>query len=161
MTGARLPLVVRAVLATVVPLTVAGVVPWWMLDGRVSPPAPWRWLFTIPMLGGVLFSAWSVVLFGVRGRGTLAPIDPPTTFVAQGPYRYTRNPMYVGVTCWLLSLAGFTASRTVLWYALLLPLGFHSFVVLVEEPGLRRRFGAAYCDYCRRVPRWLGVRHDA
>lgn len=156
MSGARVPLVVRAVLATAVPLTVAGLVPWLLLDGRVEPAAPWRWLFALPMIGGVLFGAWSVVLFGVRGRGTLAPIDPPTTFVAQGPYRITRNPMYVGVTCWLLSLAGFTASRAVLLYALLLPLGFHAFVVLVEEPGLKRRFGAAYAEYLTRVPRWLG-----
>lgn len=156
MNGARIPLVIRAVLATAIPVTVAGVVPWWMLGQRIVPAAPWRWIFIVPMLGGVAFGAWSVLLFGTEGRGTLAPIDPPTRFVARGPYRFTRNPMYVGVTCWLLSLAAFTGSRAVLLYGVILPLVFHTFVVLVEEPGLSRTFGAPYDEYRRRVPRWIG-----
>lgn len=154
----RLPLAFRAVLATALPITVAGVVPWLMLGG-VWPRVPaWRYAFLAPMLAGLAFAAWSMLLFATVGRGTLAPVDPPRVFVADGPYRFTRNPMYVGVTCWLLGLAALTASRDLLWYAALVPVGFHLFVRLVEEPMLRRRFGATYEAYTRRVPRWLGRR---
>jgi protein-S-isoprenylcysteine O-methyltransferase Ste14 len=93
--------------------------------------------------------------FVVRGRGTPAPFDPPRQFVATGPYRYVRNPMYVGAMLifgglslylrWLAVL-GFTAG----WLLLI-----HAFVVFIEEPGLRDRFGATYEDYCHRVHRWL------
>ena len=47
-------------------------------------------------IGAALFSA-SVALFASRGRGTLAPWDPPVRFVVEGPYRYVRNPMIAGV----------------------------------------------------------------
>ena len=154
----RVPLPLRAVLATAIPITVAAVVPWLLL-GRVIPAVPsWRLVLLLPMLGGLAFGAWDVALFATEGRGTLAPIDPPSVFVARGPYRLTRNPMYLGVACWLLGLSALTGARVLLWYALVIPIGFHAFVVLVEEPGLRRRFGASYEEYTRRVPRWLGRR---
>lgn len=151
----RLPLAVRAVLAMAIPITVAGIVPWVLLEPTLPPIPPWRYLMVIPMAGGLLFAGWAVLLFFQHGRGTLAPIDPPTVFVAHGPYRVTRNPMYVGITCWLLSWAALTGSRVLTWYALLLPVGFHLFVRFVEEPVLRRRFGAAYETYTRQVPRWI------
>ena len=155
----RVPLPLRAVLATAMPITVAGVVPWLLL-GRAFPAVQaWRLVLLLPMLGGLAFGAWAVALFATVGRGTLAPIDPPTVFVARGPYRLTRNPMYLGVACWLLSLSALTGARVLLWYALAVLFGFHAFVVLVEEPGLRRRFGASYEKYTQRVPRWLGRRH--
>jgi protein-S-isoprenylcysteine O-methyltransferase Ste14 len=155
----RRPLALRAVLATVIPLTVAGLVPWLLLGETIPRAMPaWRFVFLAPMLGGVFLLGWSVALFAVSGRGTLAPIDPPTVFVAHGPYRVTRNPMYVGVSCWLLGLAALTAARPLISYALLVPLAFHAFVRLVEEPSLQRRFGASYEEYTQCVPRWLGRR---
>jgi protein-S-isoprenylcysteine O-methyltransferase Ste14 len=96
-----------------------------------------------------------VALFVVRGRGTPAIFDPPRKFVAVGPYRYVRNPMYLsalavffGLGLYLRSLAivGFAAA----WFAII-----HLFVVFVEEPGLEHRFGAAYDEYKKRVRRWL------
>lgn len=155
----RLSLTLRAIAATVIPITVAGVIPLWLLsDALPIVIARWRWLFLVPMIAGISFSTWSVVLFAVVGRGTLAPIDPPTVFVARGPYVFTRNPMYVGVSCWLLGFAALTNTRILWWYALGVMLGFHVFVVLYEEPNLRRRFGASYEAYTANVPRWLGRR---
>lgn len=155
----RVPLGLRAPLATLIPLTVAGLAPWLLLD-RTLPrvDAPWRFVFLLPMAVGVLLVAWSVVLFAITGRGTLAPFDPPDIFVARGPYRVTRNPMYVGVILWLAGLAGLFGARVIAWYALVVLVWFHLFVVLVEEPGLRRRFGRSYEVYTRTVPRWLGRR---
>ncbi|MBM3907667.1 MAG: isoprenylcysteine carboxylmethyltransferase family protein [Gemmatimonadetes bacterium] len=154
----QLPLSLRALLATAIPVTVAGVVPWLMLGGALPRVPAWRYGLLVPMLGGLALALWGIVLFATRGRGTLAPVSPPTQFVACGPYRFTRNPMYVGVTCWLLGLAMFTGARALLWYAVLVPVGFHMFVRFVEEPKLRRRFGAEYEAYTQRVPRWLGRR---
>ena len=107
---------------------------------------------------GAVLALTSIVTFVLRGRGTPAPFDPPRLFVATGPYRFVRNPMYIGG--WL-ALAGFGLVEGSLamiafsgvWLALA-----HLFVVWYEERTLAARFGASYVDYCRRVPRWLPVR---
>lgn len=103
---------------------------------------------------GATLAAWSVLMFVVHGHGTLAPWDPPTRFVATGPYRYTRNPMIMGVCLVLCAEAlvlrsGVHAAWTAFFAALNLAI-----VPLVEEPQLRRRFGARYDHYCRQVPRF-------
>lgn len=95
--------------------------------------------------------AWT---FAARGQGTPAPIDPPKVLVVEGLYRYTRNPMYLGVLCFLLSEAILLTSTILLVYAGIVFACFHLFVVLYEEPHLRRQFGQMYEDYCRAVPRW-------
>ena len=78
-----------------------------------------------------------------------------------GPFQYVRNPGYVSVIALLLGQALCFGSLVLLGYAMLVALGFHAFVVLNEEPTLRRRFGAEYDAYCRRVPRWLPRRPRA
>jgi protein-S-isoprenylcysteine O-methyltransferase Ste14 len=92
--------------------------------------------------------------FAVHGRGTLAPIDPPKVLVIRGLYRYTRNPMYLAVSLVLLSEALLFDSLPLLIYAAVALLGFHLFVVLYEEPGLRSQFGESYEEYFRAIPRW-------
>ncbi len=155
----RIPLAVRALVATVIPLTVAGLAPSYLLSRFAWRAVPaWHAVFAIPMAAGIGLLGYCIVLFAITGRGTLAPLDPPTVFVARGPYRFTRNPMYVGVSLWLWGLAAFTNTRVMLMYALSAAIGFHVFVTLVEEPALRRRFGASYEAYVQRVPRWLGRR---
>lgn len=96
--------------------------------------------------------------FTFSGQGTPALIDPPKVMVARGLYRYTRNPMYVGVLCVLLGESLWFAAGRLLAYAALVGLLFHLFVTLYEEPDLTRRFGAAYQQYCQNVPRWFGWR---
>ncbi len=108
-------------------------------------------------LGGLLALA-CVGTFAVRGHGTPAPFDPPRQFVAAGPYRWVRNPMYIGA---LLLLAGYGlylhSGAVLLFSGVWLGLA-HLFVVVYEEPALRRRFGAAYENYCATVRRWLPSR---
>jgi len=79
---------------------------------------------------------------------------PPDRVLATGPYRYTRNPMYLGHLIFLLGLAVTFWS----WFALILfaarALWFHA-RVLRDERQLHERFGGDYAAYCARVPRWI------
>ena len=144
-----------------VPGTVAGLVPYLLTRGAaggVVPLGAARWLGLVPILAGVVIylrSAWD---FAAAGQGTPAPIDPPKHLVARGFYRYSRNPMYVAVLAVLLGEAFVLGSPTLAVYALAVAIAFHLFVVLYEEPTLRRGFGRAYEEYCAEVPRWLSPR---
>jgi protein-S-isoprenylcysteine O-methyltransferase Ste14 len=93
--------------------------------------------------------------FAVTGRGTPAPIDAPKVLVVRGLYRYVRNPMYVGVLLVVLGWSALFGSSALLIYAGSVGLFFHLFVVVVEEPILRRKFGESYEQYCSSVRRWL------
>ena len=106
-------------------------------------------------LVGVLVLLWCVRDFYVAGKGTLAPWDPPRHLVSVGLYRYSRNPMYVGV---LLILCGWTfayRSRPMLIYTGVVAILFHLRVLLYEEPWLARTFPNEWPGYEARVPRWL------
>jgi protein-S-isoprenylcysteine O-methyltransferase Ste14 len=103
---------------------------------------------------GVLVVLTSVATF-VAAKTTVIPYRRAARLVTHGPYRVTRNPMYVGVT---LIYLGVAALRAVLWPVLLLPipLAILNYVVIPQEESLlRATFGAAYEQYCARVRRWL------
>ena len=109
---------------------------------------------TIILLGVALF-AWCVMLFARVGRGTLAPWDPTKRLVAVGPYRYMRNPMITGVACVLAGEAvTWRSPRLAAWLLVFLAIN-QVYFVLVEEPGLERRFGESFRAYRANVPRWL------
>ena len=99
--------------------------------------------------------AWN---FGRHGRGTPAPIDPPKTLVVRGLYRFTRNPMYIGVLSVLIGESALFRSAPLVAFATVMFLCFQSFIVLYEEPKLHSLFGASYDEYRRTVPRWIGPR---
>ena len=112
---------------------------------------------TIGAAGAVL-ALWCILTFALIGHGTPAPFDPPRRLVVRGPYRHVRNPMYLGAAGALLGAALFYET-VVLWvYAAVFLMLMHAFVVLYEEPTLRRTFGEDYATYCRRVGRWLPAR---
>jgi protein-S-isoprenylcysteine O-methyltransferase Ste14 len=98
---------------------------------------------------------WTVRLFARAGEGTLAPWDATRRLVVEGPYRHVRNPMITAVLAVLAGEAALFGSLLLLaWAAAFFALN-HAFFLLVEEPGLERRFGADYRAYRRNVPRWL------
>ncbi|HXV85454.1 MAG TPA: isoprenylcysteine carboxylmethyltransferase family protein [Gemmatimonadales bacterium] len=104
---------------------------------------------------GAALALWCILSFALIGKGTPAPFDPPRRLVVRGPYRYVRNPMYLGAS---LALAGaaLVYGTGVLWAYAAAFLGvMHLMVVWYEEPTLRRSFGDEYKEYCRRVRRWL------
>jgi protein-S-isoprenylcysteine O-methyltransferase Ste14 len=90
-----------------------------------------------------------------RGRGTPAHLDPPRELVVVGLYRYVRNPIYLGAMLFQVGFILWFGSALGIAYALLFFLAFNFLILIVEEPILRNQFGAAYEEYCRRVPRWI------
>jgi protein-S-isoprenylcysteine O-methyltransferase Ste14 len=138
-----------------VPGTVAVLVPW-QIANEFSPGsgfarAPGLFLFA---LGGAIY-AWCVWDFASYGRGTPAPIDAPKRLVARGLYRYTRNPMYLGVLTIISGWVALYQSAGLAAYALFVATCFHLFTVLYEEPHLERSFGSEYNEYKAEVGRWL------
>ncbi len=103
---------------------------------------------------GAGIALWCIFTFAAAGKGTPAPFDPPRRLVIRGPYRFVRNPMYVGAGLTLTGAALFYASWPLLGYAFLFWLATHLFVLGYEEPALRRTFGQDYAAYCRQVRRW-------
>ncbi len=103
---------------------------------------------------GATFALWCIATFIVIGRGTPAPFDPPRRLVTAGPYKYVRNPMYIGAGLAVAGAALFYQSWALLAYIAVFLIVMYLFVVLYEEPVLRATFGAEYTDYCARVKRW-------
>ena len=141
-----------------VPGTLLGIVPWLLLhwSGEAVMPSLSVWLIgLLPFFVGVILYFWCAGAFTLIGRGTPAPIDVPVFLVRSGPYRWVRNPMYLGVFSVLLREAILFHSLLLAECGLLMGVVVHLFVVFYEEPSLRRRFGESYETYLRTVPRWL------
>ena len=105
-------------------------------------------------LCGAAIVVWCIMSFVVIGRGTPAPFDPPRRLVVRGPYWYMRNPMYLGAALALIGAAMVYESVALIAYAGVFLLLMHLFVLVYEEPTLRRTFGRDYDAYCQRVRRW-------
>lgn len=108
----------------------------------------------VAALGAVMYfsCAWD---FNATGRGTPAFWEPPRRFVRNRWFDAVRNPMYLGVALMNVGQGVFFGSVAIVVYAVLVTAAFHGFVVLYEEPHLRRVYGESYRAYCERVPRWL------
>jgi len=124
--------------------------------GIVRPAAigPPQVAGTIIGTAGVLLALWCISTFVWIGRGTPAPFDPPRRLVIRGPYRFVRNPMYIGAGLALGGAALFYESLPLLAYGGAFLLACHLFVLSYEEPTLKRTFGPEYEAYCQRVSRW-------
>ncbi|WP_158891273.1 methyltransferase family protein [Amycolatopsis anabasis] len=151
----------RAIL--IAPFTVTLIVPTLILVfGPALPdgvPAGWRAVAVLAGLAsaglGLWLIVWTIGLFVRVGEGTLAPFDPPRHLVVRGPYRHVRNPMISGVLFVLLGeAAGLLSVPLLIWFAAFCALNF-TYIPLLEEPGLVRRFGDDYVEYRRHVPRWV------
>ena len=117
--------------------------------GLLSLPALPIWL-----VGGVMI-LWCFWDFLVKGKGTPAPIDPPKELVVTGLYKYIRNPMYAGVLLMLMGEFLWFGYWVLLAYAFFFFIAFHLFVLLYEEPALKKKFGRSYENYLKTVPRWI------
>ncbi len=114
-----------------------------------------RTLGLVLLVAGGAVALACITTFAARGEGTPAPFDPPRKFVAVGPYKFVRNPMYLGGWILLIGFGLYKRSPAILVFALPWLLFAHLFVILYEEPHLRATFGAPYDIYCRSVHRWL------
>jgi protein-S-isoprenylcysteine O-methyltransferase Ste14 len=125
---------------------------WNLADGLVALPVILGAALIVAGLGLVV---WTVRLFAAVGDGTLAPWDPTSRLVLRGPYRHVRHPMISGVVLLLLGEAALLGSLAVLLWSLGVFAVNAVYLPLVEEPGLRRRFGEDYETYSANVRRWV------
>jgi len=110
--------------------------------------------FPLWILGWAMM-LWCFWNFLVTGKGTPAPIDPPKELVAVGLYRFVRNPMYVAGIIALIGWMLWSPSLQLMVAPFIFFTAAHLFVTLYEEPTLKKKFGAAYEEYIKRVPRWV------
>jgi protein-S-isoprenylcysteine O-methyltransferase Ste14 len=112
-------------------------------------------------LAGIVFAigigVWVACLdtFSRHGRGTPLPMDAPRDLVSRGPFSIIRNPIMAAEVLVIWAEALYLSSLGVLLYAVAVSIGAHAVVRYVEEPELRKRFGASYEEYCKLVPRWV------
>ncbi|TMD58086.1 MAG: isoprenylcysteine carboxylmethyltransferase family protein [Chloroflexi bacterium] len=144
------------IFSILVPGTVAGVIPWLLLGPGAVLMVPSIWLAgVVPLALGVGLYLWCAGAFTFIGRGTPAPIDAPKVLVVEGFYCWVRNPMYIAVLTVVTGEAILFRSLLLVVYVLLLWAAFHMAILFVEEPSLRRQFGASYETYLHTVPRWI------
>lgn len=119
-------------------------------------PTPWNKTGLALIVAAVLMDFWSLGLF-FRAHTTFNPLHPERTraLVTDGPYRYTRNPMYVGLLVilsgWAIYLGGISSFLFLPLFVLVLTVQ----QILPEEKMLEQKFGDAYLEYKMRVPRWI------
>jgi len=159
----RIMVLIKTILFTIfVPGTVTILIPYWLLSSTSNSLSIrlgfFRYAGLLPISIGVAIYLWCAWDFTYAGRGTPAPLDPPKELVVRGLYRYVRNPMYIGILLILCGEVLLFASWTLLKYTAVVFILFLLFIVLYEEPTLRRKFGDSYRSYCLKVPRWLPFR---
>jgi protein-S-isoprenylcysteine O-methyltransferase Ste14 len=112
------------------------------------------------ILAGIVAVLYCSNLFARIGKGTPVPVEPPKHLVITGLYRYSRNPIYVADVAILLGLFLFRGELLLLMYVVIFAAVIHIWVVCLEEPVLRDRFGKEYIRYKQTVPRWLSLRRS-
>ena len=132
---------------------------WAIAQRRPWPIAENSVLLTIGgaslVAAGIVLAVWGVRSFQNANTTILPATRPTTTVVAAGPYRYTRNPMYLGMA---LGYGGVALLLNNVWSLLALPavlFAIDRLVIQREERYLARKFGQPYRDYCSRVRRWI------
>lgn len=113
-----------------------------------------HWIGLLFILAGVVHAFSAISLF-VRSRTTIIPHGRSSTLVTRGAYRWTRNPMYVGLTLAYLGVAALLVSVWALPLLVVPLFVVHGYVIPMEERQLAASFGAAYDQYRMRVRRWL------
>jgi protein-S-isoprenylcysteine O-methyltransferase Ste14 len=154
MPQALVPLLNTLLFTILVPGLVTVGVPYLLVGGVPTPgrgPLAWLGLLCLILGASIYFrTAWE---FAVRGLGTPAPIAPTKFLVVSGLHRYVRNPMYLGVALVIMGEAALFRAVHLVEYAVVMIANM--FVMLYEEPTLRRQFGESYEEYRRTVPRWI------
>ena len=139
---------------------VAGFVPYMILKKNFNSGVfqSLLWFHVVGLfifLAGLCIMIHCVVRFAMDGLGTLSPADPTRRLVVSGLYKYSRNPMYVGVLLLLMGEIVFTQSWYLCFYSIGVFVLFHTFIIFREEPRLKKDFGQDYEVYKKKVRRWI------
>jgi len=121
-----------------------------------SPKASMMVAGSACLFAGVVLNVWAERLFRRHDVG-VCPFTPVAGLIRSGPYRVTRNPMYLGMILLTGGVALVTGLPLNLWSPAVYAVWLHRRFVLPEEDYLRRQLGSAYEDYVDNHPRWLGV----
>jgi protein-S-isoprenylcysteine O-methyltransferase Ste14 len=149
-------LLVRNVVFTIIVPGLGAVgLPWLLLGGRSTTDGPLAWTGIALIAAGVALYSACLWLFATVGRGTPGPWDAPRQLIVRGPYRWVRNPIYIGALLVVAGEAGLFTSATMVVYGLASAAFFHVFVIAYEEPTLAAAFGAGYRAYRASVWRWI------
>lgn len=141
------------------PVLVVGVVPVTLAQvygfDAPHPTDVGYWFAKVLLPGGFVLMAWTAILLVLYGQGSSAPWRPTRKLVVEGPFKFVRNPMTVGALMMMLGEALITSSRPMaLWLAAVF-VALNAYIFLIEEPGLKKRFGEDYQTYKQNVGRWI------
>jgi protein-S-isoprenylcysteine O-methyltransferase Ste14 len=135
------------------------VIPRWIIswDFHLFPLeiGVFRFIGLAPIILGIVTMMGFIWGWILSASGSPLPLDLPKELIVRGSYRFVRNPMYVGYLLILFGEILLFKSSTLSLYLLMFFLFLHTFVVLVEEPMLKHKFGESYEQYCKSVPRWI------
>ena len=154
-------LLLRNILFTILqPGIVAGLIPYLLVKDQLkttfsSPFHFYQWIALVIIISGIAILLYCIYHFAKYGRGTLSPADPTKKLVTKGLYRYSRNPMYLGVLLVLLGEMIFMRSFMLGAYLFLVTVLFLLYVVYFEERRLQKSFGEDYITYKKKVKRWI------
>jgi len=128
----------------------------WPLGSTLLPPAPLRyWLGAVIIIAAIYYLGYRAISVMRDSGQSVNPYRKTTEILETGPYRMTRNPMYMQM---VLVCVGFAVLLGNIWILLLTPvcgLLLHYLAILPEEAYLERKFGNDYLDYKRKVRRWI------
>ena len=125
-----------------------------LLPFRQIVPWPWRLLGIIPLALGVVLNLWTDGLFK-QANTTVKPFEKPRSLIITGPFRFTRHPMYLGMTIVLIGLWVLLGTVLPILVVPLFVLAMSVVFIPVEERAMAEQFGEEYRTYCKRVRRWL------
>jgi protein-S-isoprenylcysteine O-methyltransferase Ste14 len=108
------------------------------------------------MLAGFGLNVWADRVFRQRNVG-VRPFSPAAQLVEDGPFRYSRNPMYLGLVLFSAGLALATGLLVNLVFPALLAGWLQLSFITAEERFLAQQFGDRFAAYCRRIPKWIGI----
>ena len=151
-------LVRTAIFTIIVPCSVAGWIPLVLRrypDASIDLGTPGIAIGSILITIGVIGYVLTAGAFAIIGKGSPSPSHPTSNLIVSGIHRYSRNPMYVSVLSVIIGQAILWGSSNIAIYAVLVWIGFQTFIIFYEEPTLRKKFGEQYETYYNEVPRWI------
>lgn len=137
----------------IIAMLLGSYLPWPLLGDAQTSPWPFRVGSALFMIGFALDI--STLLFFVRRKANFLPHKAATQLITSGPFRLSRNPIYLGNTLALLGAGVAFNSAWLVLAALAAAVFVHFLAILREERHLSARFGKQWDDYASRTPRWL------
>jgi len=115
---------------------------------------PWRGVGAVPLAGGLLMGLWAVGHFRRRDT-TIIPFEQSSSLILEGPYRLSRNPIYLSMVLVLLGVWLLLGSLSPVLVVLLFVGWISTRFIVKEEQHLETQFGRTYLEYKEKVRRWV------